>query len=75
MTKRSWRNTRNSRGGFTAFRDASSLDEAVRVSKKISWRVRYERHLASTAAREAHLRSLMGLPAVRSALFDDESGK
>jgi hypothetical protein len=49
-------------------------DEAVRVARTINWRVRHERSLTSTAAREAHLRSLMGLPAQRSA-FDDEGGK
>jgi hypothetical protein len=46
----------------------------VRVRKQINWRVKYERSLARTAEREAHLRSLMGLPAVRSALTDDEAG-
>jgi hypothetical protein len=71
MTKRNWRNTHNSKGGFTAFRDASSLEEALRVARAINWRVKHERSLASSAAREKHLRSLMGLPAT-PVVNDDE---
>jgi hypothetical protein len=55
-------------------RSAGSLDKAGRVARKINWRIAYERSQAATAAREAHLRSLMGLPAARS-LIDDGGGK
>jgi hypothetical protein len=63
MRPRNFRANCNSRAAGIS--DATSLEEAVRVAKRINWRVKYERSLASTAAREAHLRSLMGLPAIR----------
>jgi hypothetical protein len=63
---------RSSTSSSAGVRDATALDEAVRVARTIHQRVRYERSLASSAARDAYLRSLMGLPAVRSSLFDDE---
>ena len=40
-------------------------DKAVRVARAIHQRVQHDRSLASAAAREAHLRAIMGLPAVR----------
>jgi hypothetical protein len=46
-------------------RAAGSLDKTGRTTRAIHQRVKYERSLASTAAREAHLRAIMGLPAVR----------
>ena len=45
-------------------------DKAVRVTQAIHQRVQHERSLASAAAREAYLRSLMGLTAVRCAIDD-----
>lgn len=56
----------NSSARYAGVRDATSLDEAVCAAKAIFRRVRRERGIASSAAREAHLRSLMGLPAVPS---------
>jgi hypothetical protein len=41
-------------------------DKATCDAKALHHRLRYERSLASAAAREAHLRSLMGLPIVPS---------
>jgi hypothetical protein len=41
-------------------RKPHKLTEAKR--KALHYRLRFERSLPSTAAREAHLRSLMGLP-------------
>jgi hypothetical protein len=61
---------RSSSSRYAGVRDATSLDEAVRVVRAINLRVRRERGLASSAAREKYLRSLMGLSAVRS-LVDD----
>jgi hypothetical protein len=55
---------------FAGVRDATSLEDAVRAAKGINGRVRRERYFASAVAREAYLRGLMGLPAVRS-LVDD----
>jgi hypothetical protein len=52
-------------------RAAGSLDKAGRVARKINWRIAYERSQAATAAREAHLRVLMGLPAQRTAVDDE----
>jgi hypothetical protein len=65
MKTRNWRSRGNSSSRYAGVRDATSLDEEVRVARQINWRVKYERSLASTAAREAHLRAIMGLPAVR----------
>jgi hypothetical protein len=54
-------------------RASDSLDKAGRTARAIHQRVKYERSLASTAAREARLRALMGLPAGREpALLDNE---
>jgi len=53
----------NSSSRFSGICDATSLDEAVCAAKAINRRVRRERGLASSAARESYLRSLMGLPA------------
>jgi len=64
--KSNWRSRGNSSSRYAGVRDATSLDEAVRVARQINWRVRHERSLASTAARDAHLRGLMGLPATPS---------
>jgi hypothetical protein len=55
-------------------RAAGSLDKAGRITRALHQRVKYERSLASSAAREAHLRSLMGLAAARSSLLDKEEG-
>jgi hypothetical protein len=70
MKSRRFRSSSTSR--YAGVCDAVSLDEAVHAARAINRRVRRERGLASSAAREAHLRSLMGLPAVRS-LSDDEA--
>jgi hypothetical protein len=67
MKTRNWRSRGNSSSRYAGVRDATSLDEAVCVARQINRRVNYERSLASTAAREAHLRSLMGLPAAPTA--------
>jgi hypothetical protein len=72
--KSNWRSRGNSSSRYAGVRDATSLDEAVRVARQINWRVRHERSLAATAAREAHLRAVMGLPAQRT-VDDDEGGK
>jgi hypothetical protein len=61
MRPRGFRTTSTHRSA--GVRDATSLEETVRAVRTINWRVKHERSLASTAAREAHLRSLMGLPA------------
>jgi hypothetical protein len=37
--------------------------QTARIAKAIHWRVSLERGQGNCAAREAHLRSLMGLPA------------
>jgi hypothetical protein len=56
-------------------RAAGSLSKAGRAARAIGWQVKCERSQASAAAREAHLRSLMGLPAQRSAALDlDDEG-
>jgi hypothetical protein len=47
---------------------AGSLDKAGRISRQINWRLSHDRCKAATAAREAHLRELMGLPAQRSTM-------
>jgi hypothetical protein len=41
------------------------LAKAERVKQALHQRVQHERSQARTAAREAHLRSLMGLPATQ----------
>jgi hypothetical protein len=74
MKTRNWRSRGNSSSRYAGVRDATSLDEAVRVARQINWRVRHEHSLASTAAREAYLRAVMGLPAQRT-VDDDEGGK
>jgi hypothetical protein len=56
----------NSTSRYAGVCDATSLDEALRVVRAINLRVKHERSLASSAAREKYLRSLMGLPAVPS---------
>jgi hypothetical protein len=53
----------NSSNGHAAVRDATSLDEAVHVARKIDPRVLVERNQVARAARETYLRRLMGLPA------------
>jgi hypothetical protein len=46
-------------------------DKATRTAKVLHHRVQHDRSKASSAAREKHLRSLMGLPATPST-SDDE---
>jgi hypothetical protein len=74
MKTRNWRSRGNSSSRYADVRDATSLDEAVCVARQINRRVNYERSLASTAAREAHLRSLMGLSATPARDIDKERG-
>jgi hypothetical protein len=68
MNPRRFRSSSTSR--FAGVRQAVTIEEAIGGVKSINKRVRRERAIASSAAREAHLRLLMGLPAVRS-LIDD----
>lgn len=55
---------------YSRVSNAVSLEETVRVVKAINKRVERDRIVASAAAREKYLRSLMGLGPVRS-LIDD----
>jgi hypothetical protein len=59
---------RSSSSRFAGVRDAVSVEEAVRAAMAINCRVKRDRLIASSAAREAHLRSLMGLA---SRVFSD----
>jgi hypothetical protein len=68
MKSRRFRSSSTSR--YAGVRNALTVEEAVQAAKAINRRVRREWSIASSAAREAHLRSLMGLPAARS-LIDD----
>jgi hypothetical protein len=54
---------------------AARPPRAIRVAKQINWRVCVDRSQAGTAAREAHLRSLMGLPATAARDVDKERGR
>jgi hypothetical protein len=63
-----WGNGERAKAGARA---AGSVDKAVRAARVIGWRVSHDRSKAATAAREARLRELMGLPAARS-LLDGE---
>jgi hypothetical protein len=63
---------RNATDRYSGVREAVTFEEAISAARAINRRVRREWDLASSAAREAHLRSLMGLPAVRG-LSDDEA--
>ena len=58
----------NSSTRYAGVRDATSVEEAVRAARTINYRVKRDRLIASSAAREVHLRSLMGLP---SRVFSD----
>jgi hypothetical protein len=58
---------------MAGFRDTHSLEDAVRGVKKINARVRLDRKKAADAAREAHLRELIGLPRLPSR--DDGAGE
>jgi hypothetical protein len=49
---------------------ATETDERELFARKIGWRESYERHLPTTIAREAHLRTLMGLPPQPPAVID-----
>lgn len=49
--------------------------KAIRVARTINWRICQERSQASAAAREAHLRLLMGLPATPPRDVDKERGR
>jgi hypothetical protein len=60
---KNWRSRPNSMNGRAVVREATSLDEAVHVARKINRRVLTERNQAAVAVREAYLRRLMGLPA------------
>jgi hypothetical protein len=51
---------------------AGRPNKGGRVTRHINWQVHYDRSKAASAAREKHLRNLMGLPSARSTLFDDE---
>jgi hypothetical protein len=62
---------RNATDRFSGVREAVTLEEAIRAARTINVRVRRDRLLASSAAREKYLRSLMGLSPTRS-LSDDE---
>jgi hypothetical protein len=53
-------------------RAAGSLDKAGRTARAINWRVCHDRSKLDAAAREKHLRSLLGLPAAQSSLLDDD---
>jgi hypothetical protein len=52
----------NSSSRFSGICDATSLDEAVCAARAINCRVKRDRLIASSAAREKYFRSLMGLP-------------
>jgi hypothetical protein len=47
---------------------ASPPDKTGRVARAINWQISHDRSKTSTAAREAHLRSLMR----RSTMLDDD---
>lgn len=68
MKRLTWGKGRTTPSANTAGRPT----RAGRATRNITWQVHHDRSKASTATREAHLRSLMGLPSARSALFDDE---
>jgi hypothetical protein len=53
MKPRNWRSRANSSSGYAGVRDATSLDEAVRVARHINWRVQVERSRDAAAKREA----------------------
>jgi hypothetical protein len=46
-----------------------------RFALTLVWWLEYDRSTPASAAREAHLRALLGLPAKRSAALDDEAGE
>jgi hypothetical protein len=45
--------------------------DAGRIARAINWRVCHDRSKRDTAAREKHLRSLMGLPAAAPRQLDE----
>jgi hypothetical protein len=53
---------RSSTSRFAGVRDATSIEEAISAARIINRRMRRDRGLASSAAREKYLRSLMGSP-------------
>jgi len=57
---------RNSSSRFAGVCEAVTIEEAVRAAKAINRRVRCERIVASSAAREMYIRLKMGLPATPS---------
>jgi hypothetical protein len=61
---------RSSTDRYSCVRNATSFEECVKAARAINARVKRDRDTASSAAREAHLRSLMGLSPTRS-LIDD----